>query len=133
MFFVDKNIVIQKIIRDYKLKELLGLYFSERDLGLFLDLATYSIITEKNVGQYYPDYAYNHPLLSPNMKVYSDSTVSDFLQYGYKKIGFILDRGYFSKKNIEYMDECGYSFVLMIKGMASLVEEIVSEKLGSFE
>jgi len=25
--------------------------------------------------------------------------------YGYKKIGFILDRGYFSKRNIEYMDE----------------------------
>ena len=37
--------------------------------------------------------------------------------YGYKKIGFILDRGYFSCENIQYMDKCGYSFVIMVKGM----------------
>jgi hypothetical protein len=49
-------IVIQKIIRDYKLEEILGMYFSERDLGLFLDLAVYTIIAEDNAGQYYPDY-----------------------------------------------------------------------------
>ena len=35
--------------------------------------------------------------------------------YGYKKIGFILDRGYFSCENIQYMDKCGYSFVIMVK------------------
>jgi transposase len=28
--------------------------------------------------------------------------------YGYKNIGFILDRGYFSKNNIDYMDTCGH-------------------------
>lgn len=38
--------------------------------------------------------------------------------YGYKRVGFILDRGYFSKANIDYMDSCGYSFVIMVKGMA---------------
>lgn len=220
--------VISKIIRDYKLHEILGLYFKERDLVLFLDLATYSIITENNAGQYYPMYAYNHPLFTDKMKIYSDSTVSDFLHsltadqsvgflnewngsrnhrekiyisydstnkncqageiemvefgkakvdvgapifnyaiaydtnnreplfyekypgsindvsqlrltldkavgYGYKKIGFILDRGYFSKKNIEYMDKCGYSFVIMVKGMASLVNQLILRHLGSFE
>jgi len=220
--------VISKIIRDYNLNEILGLYFKEKDLGLFLDMVTYSIITENNAGQYYPMYAYNHPLFTEKMKIYSDSTVSDFLQsitadqsvgflnewnrsrnhrekiyisydstnkncqagdiemvefgkakvdmgapvfnyaiaydtnnreplfyekypgsindvsqlqltldkavgYGYKKIGFILDRGYFSKKNIEHMDMCGYSFVIMVKGMASFVNQLVLEHRGSFE
>ena len=31
-------IVIRKIIKDYKLDEILGMYFNERDLGLFLVL-----------------------------------------------------------------------------------------------
>ena len=35
--------------------------------------------------------------------------------YGYKRIGFILDRGYFSRENIRYMDSCGYEFVIMMK------------------
>ena len=73
-------IVMRKIIKDYKLEEILGMYFKDRDLGLFLDLAVYSIITEDNASQYYPDYAYNHPLFKQNMKIYSDSTVSAFLQ-----------------------------------------------------
>ena len=53
--------------------------------------------------------------------------------YGYKKIGFILDRGYFSCENIQYMDKCGYSFVIMVRGMASLVNELVLEHKGTFE
>ena len=221
-------IVIRKIIKDYKLEEILGMYFQDRDLGLFLDLAVYSIITEDNAGQYYPDYAYNHPLFTQNMKIYSDSTVSAFLQsvtedqnagflnewngsrnhhekiyisydstnknsqagdveiveygkpkvdigfpvfnyavgydvnnreplfyekypgsivdisqlklmlnkaqgYGYKKVGFILDRGYFAKQNIEHMDKCGYSFIIMVKGMAALVSELILGNKGSFE
>ena len=221
-------IVIRKIIRDYKLDEILGMYFNERDLGLLLDLAVYTIIAEDNAGQYYPDYAYNHPLFTKDMKIYSDSTVSDFLGsvtadqsagflnewngnrnhrekiyisydstnknsqagnveiveygkpkaamgfpvfnyavgydvnnreplfyekypgsivdvsqlrlmlnkaegYGYKKVGFILDRGYFSKQNIDHMDRCGYSFVIMIKGMADLVSSLILENKGSFE
>lgn len=221
-------LVIRKIIKDYKLDEILGMYFKERDLGLFLDLAAYSIITEDNAGQYYPDYAYNHPLFTQDMKIYSDSTVSDFFHsitpdqsagflnewngtrnhrekiyisydstnknsqagdveiveygkakvdmgfpvfnyavgydvnnreplfyekypgsivdisqlklmlnkakgYGYKNVGFILDRGYFGKQNIEYMDKCGYSFVIMVKGMADLVSSLIIENKGSFE
>lgn len=53
--------------------------------------------------------------------------------YGYKKVGFILDRGYFSKKNIESMDQCGYSFVIMVKGMASFIRQLITENKGSFE
>ena len=221
-------IVMRKIIKDYKLEEILGMYFKDRDLGLFLDLAVYSIITEDNASQYYPDYAYNHPLFTQNMKIYSDSTVSAFLQsvtedqnagflnewngsrnhrekiyisydstnknsqagdveiveygkpkvdigfpvfnyavgydvnnreplfyekypgsivdisqlklmlnkaqgYGYKNVGFILDRGYFSKQNIEHMDKCGYSFIIMGKGMSDLVSELILSKKGSLE
>ena len=72
--------VIHKIIRDYTLDEMLGRFFSERDVALLLDLASYSIVEESNVAQHYPDYAYNHPLFTPNMKAYSDSTISDFLR-----------------------------------------------------
>ena len=224
---VGTQIVIDRIIEEYHLREILGKYF-EKDMGLFLDLAAYSIIAENNAGQYYPDYAYNHSLFTDGMKVYSDSKVSDFLHsitpdqsvgflndwngsrnhrekiyisydstnkncqvgdlemaefghakvdigapiinismaydtdnkvplfyeeypgsindvsqfqcmvmkaqgYGYKNIGFILDRGYFCKENIEYMDSCGYSFVMMVKGMSSFVSEMVLEKRGSFE
>ena len=71
--------VLRKIIEEYNLVELLGGYFEQRDLGLFLDLAVYSIIAENNAAQYYPDYTFNHPLFTNGMKQYSDSTVSDFL------------------------------------------------------
>ncbi len=40
------------------------------------DLAAYSIVTENNAGQYYPEYAYNYPLFTQGMKLYSDSKVS---------------------------------------------------------
>ena len=221
-------IVIRQLMKETGVADILSMYLNPRDLGLFLDLAAYSIIAENNAAQYYPDYAYNHPLFTENMKIYSDSKVFDFLKsltveqstsflnewnsvrdhrqkiyisydstnkncqagdiemvefgnakddtnlpifnysiafdtnnreplfyeqypgsindvaqfqfmldkavsYGYKKVGFILDRGYFSRKNIEYMDECGYSFVIMVKGMASFVHQLVSEHKGSFE
>ena len=219
-------IVIRKIITEYHLDEILKGILDES--GLFLDLAAYAIITENNAGQYYPDYAYNHPLLTDSMKIYSDTKVSRFingikkensieflnrwnegreykeeiyisydstnkncqagdvdlaefghakddkdkpiinyavgydsknktplyyeaypgsivdvsqLQYtlekvkgfGYKKIGFILDRGYFSKENIRSMDRDGYQFIIMMKGMKLLVREIVLEVKGKFE
>ena len=220
--------VMHKIVRDYSLDKLLGQFFSERDMALLLDLASYSIVEESNVAQHYPDYAYNHPLYSPGMRIYSDATVSDFFKsitrdkstgflnewnakrnrreriyisydstnkncqagdielaefghaktdigsaiinysigydlknkeplfyeaypgsindvsqlrtmlgkitgYGYKKIGFILDRGYFSRGNIRYLDECGYSFVIMAKGMAAFISELILENRGTFE
>lgn len=221
-------LVIRKIIEEYRFTEILEKYISKKDLGLVLDLAAYSIISENNAGQYYPDYAYNHPLFSNNMHIYSDSKVSDLLQsmttemssgflndwnsvrdhrekiyisydstnkncqageleiveyghakvdtgeaifnysiaydtqnkeplfyeeysgsindvsqlefmigkaagYGYKKIGFILDRGYFSRGNINCMDKFGYHFVIMVKGMNKLVNSLILEVKGSFE
>jgi transposase len=53
--------------------------------------------------------------------------------YGYRRIGFILDRGYFSKGNIRYMDSCGYDFVIMVKGMAEFVQGLILENKGRFE
>ena len=53
--------------------------------------------------------------------------------YGYEHIGFILDRGYFCRENIRFMDDNGYDFVIMVKGMKSLVSELVLEAQGSFE
>lgn len=225
---VGAYFVLRKIIEECSLNDILGKYFRSRDIGLFLDLAVYSIIAENNAAQYYPDYTYNHPLFTEKMKQYSDSTVTDFLNsvtddqstgflntwnesrnyrekiyisydstnkncqagdiemvefghpkvdvgepvfnyavtydthnqeplfyekypgslndisqlqfmldkasgYGYKKIGFILDRGYFSCENIQYMDKCGYSFVIMVKGMSALVNELILENKGTFE
>lgn len=224
---VGMYLVIRKIIKEYGLSEMISSIIPKK-AGLFLDLATYSLITENNAGQYYPDYAYNHPLFTDSMKIYSDSTVSDFLSsltvdqsaaflnawnkkrdhrekiyisydstnkdcqagdieiaeygfsksgkgdpivnyaiaydrnnreplfyedycgsvtdiaqlqfmlekakgYGYQKVGFILDRGYFCKDNIAYMDECGYDFVIMVKGKKHLVNKTVLQVKGSFE
>ena len=221
-------IVIRQLMKENGISDILSVYLKPKDQGLFQDLAAYSIIAENNAAQYYPDYAYNHPLFTEGMTIYSDSKVSDFLNsltaeqsagflnewnsardhrqkiyisydstnkncqagdiemvefgnakddkslpvfnysiaydtnnreplfyekypgsindvsqfqfmldkakaYGYKKVGFILDRGYFSKKNIEYMDQCGYSFVIMVKGMASFIHQLITENKGSFE
>lgn len=224
---VGSFLVIRKIIADYCLDSMIKRIIGA-DSGLFLDLAAYSIICENNAGQYYPDFAYNHPLFTKAMKMYSDSKVSDFLQsvtsdqsveflnewngkrnhrekiyisydstnkncqagdiemleygkpkddngvrifnyaiaydtnnreplfyeeypgsivdvsqlqymlekakaYGYKKVGFILDRGYFSRANIQFMDTCGYDFVIMVKGMGNLVSALITERQGMFE
>ena len=53
--------------------------------------------------------------------------------YGYKNCGFILDRGYFSRANLRFMDKNGYDFVIMVKEMKSLVKELILEKRGTFE
>ena len=59
--------------------------------------------------------------------------VDKVIEYGYKKIGFILDRGYFSKENIRYIDDNNYTFIIMCKGCRSLVSSLVLENRGSFE
>ena len=53
--------------------------------------------------------------------------------YEYRRVGFILDRGYFSRENIHFMDRSGYDFVIMVKGKKKLVKEILLKKMGSFE
>ena len=47
--------------------------------------------------------------------------------YGCSDVGFILDRGYFSIKNIRYFEDHGYDYVLMTKGNAAFVKEAVLE------
>ncbi len=225
---IGTYIVLEKLIQEYKLREIMEQFMDSKDVGLLLDLACYSILTESNASQYYPDYAYCHPLFTHNMKVYSDSKVSDFLHtlrpeqtvgflntwneernhrekiyisydstnkscqagdidmvefghpkvdegqpvfnyslaydtankeplfyeqypgsvndvsqlkcavdkaysYGYRKLGFILDRGYFSRSNLSYMDKNDYSFVIMVKGMKSFIRGVILETIGGFE
>lgn len=220
--------VINQVVKDLGLDERLEAAFGTRNGGLILDLATYSVITENNAAQYYPDYAYNHPLFTPNMRVYSDSTISDFLRelredqrqtflnlwneernkreriyisydstnknceagdismieygvakvdtglpifnyaigydvnnreplmyekypgsindvsqlqymiakvkgYGYNNIGFILDRGYFSKENLKFMDENGFAFIIMVKGIKDFIHDQIRQQKGFFE
>lgn len=224
---IGTYLVLRRIIAEYHLDEMIGNIIGKNS-GLFLDLAVYSIIAENNAGQYYPDYAFNHPLFTDRMKIYSDSKVSAFINsitgdqsrafldewnekqdhsqkiyisydstnkncqagdidfveyghpkedtgapvinysvaydrnnakplyyedypgsivdvsqlqymlekaggYGYKNVGFILDRGYFSKENIHYMNKYGYEFVIMMKGMKELVKSLVLEVKGTFE
>lgn len=221
-------LVIEKIIKDYKLDEFISQSVGKRYAGLFLDLAAYGINCEDNASQYYPDYAYSHPLFTDRMHIYSDSTISRFLKelsvdsrlrfmelwtgrqgkqdkiyvsydstnkisqagdieivepgeskqgsqarifnyslvydhdnrepvlyekypgsindvsqlesllkkiegYGYGNICMILDRGYFSRDNIRYMDEHGIDFIMMVKGQKPLVNGIILEHKGEFE
>ena len=220
-------VVIDKIIQEYHLDSLVGNEVEDKP-GLLLDLAAFMIITEDNANFYYPDYAFNHPLFSKDMTIWSDVTVSKFTHnitldqrvnmlnawnddkdhrqkiyisydstnkncqagdveiaewgkpkvdigtpqinisiaydrtnsvplfyedypgsindasqfqhtvekvfaYGYRNIGFILDRGYFTKANLEYLDDKNYGFIIMLKGRKSLVAEIVMEKRNTFE
>ena len=48
-------------------------------------------------------------------------------EYGYKNVGLILDRGYFSIRNIQYFDARGYDFLMMIKTNSSMVSGMVKE------
>ena len=75
---IGGHIVIDRIFEEYGIPQLLNKQFNAKEAGLFRDLVAYSIITESNVGQYYPDYAYNHPLFDEDMHTYSDSKVSAY-------------------------------------------------------
>lgn len=219
--------VIQKVLNEYKLPQLLSVWFP-KDYGLLMDLVAYLVVDEENAGQYYPDFAFNHPLFSDGMRIYSDSKVSRFLhgvkkeqtigfldnwnrirdhkqriyisydstnkncqagdidiieygkpkddkglpifnltlafdktnrlplfyeeypgsitdvsqfmymvdkvkEYGYKKVGFLLDRGYFSKDNIRFMENNRYPFIIMVKGQKKLVASLVARHRNTFE
>ena len=221
-------LVISEVVRTLGLDQKLVQAFGAKDAGKILDLAAYSVVTENNAAQYYPDYAYNHPLFTQNMKQYSDSTISDLLRsqdenqrqkfldlwneernkreriyisydstnknceageismvefgkpkvdtgapvfnyaigfdvnneepltyekypgsindvsqlqymiskvkgYGYNNIGFILDRGYFSKENLRFLDANGFAFVIMVKGIKDFINSQVRKQKGTFE
>ncbi|MFA6891286.1 MAG: transposase [Sphaerochaetaceae bacterium] len=224
---IGSYIVIESVLNEYCLATMLKKWI-ENDAGLLLDFVAYLLVDEENAGQYYPDFAFCHPLFSDGMKIFTDSKVSRFLasittdmtigflndwnakrdhrqrvyisydstnknsqagdvdlvefgkakddrglpifnlaiafdktnriplfyeeypgsindmsqfefmvdkvvEYGYKKIGFILDRGYFSKNNIQYIDANDYEFIIMVKGCKTLVSQLVLACRNTFE
>lgn len=50
--------------------------------------------------------------------------------YGCRKVGFILDRGYFSIDNIKYFEKNSYDYILMTKGNASFIRKAIEECIG---
>ena len=48
-------------------------------------------------------------------------------EYGYKNVGLILDRGYFSAGNIQYFDRMGYDFLMMVKNNSGIVAEKIKD------
>lgn len=222
--------VVRRFLGKYRILDWLQGRFGPKNGGLVMDLAIYLVITEGNTAQHYPDYAYRHPLFTPDMRIYSDSKISSLLKdtisrddaiaftewwngakdhrnkvymsydstnkfcqagdidmvegghsksgcdgdpifnvaiatnvaeklpafyeeylgsivdvsqlrcmvdkargLGYRNLGFILDRGYFSRDNIAYMDGDRFSFIIMVKGRRSLVSAIVLSVKGGFE
>lgn len=56
-----------------------------------------------------------------------DVMVERAKEYGHENVGFILDRGYFSARNIKHLTKQGYAFILMAKGNAKFVKEAMEE------
>lgn len=50
-------------------------------------------------------------------------------EYGYKNVGLILDRGYFSAGNIRYFDQKGYEFLMMVKNNSVLVADKIKDAM----
>lgn len=84
--------IIRYVLNEYKLSQLLARWFP-KDNGLLMDLVAYLIVNEDNAGQYYPDFAFCHPLFSDGMRIYSDSKVCRFLKSVTKEqtFGFLND------------------------------------------
>jgi hypothetical protein len=87
---IGSYVIIKKVMQEYNLPMMLEKLL-KKDCGLFLDLVSYMIVNEENAGQYYPDFAFCHPLFSEGMRIYSDSKVSRFLSSVTKEqiIGFL--------------------------------------------
>ncbi len=56
--------------------------------------------------------------------------IQKLLNYGYRSITIVIDRGYFSSKNLQAIDDAGYNFVIMMKGCKSTISELI-EKEGA--
>ena len=62
--------VMHKIVLDYSLDKLLGQFFSERDMALLLDLASYSIVEESNVARQTDNvYRLDHAVTAKQKKI----------------------------------------------------------------
>lgn len=211
-------VVVDSIARKTQLMDVLESVFPEQ-WEKILDLATYMMMTENNVMQYFEDYGYCHALFNESnftdctigrlfdnmsikdmdlfirawVKMHADKDIYisydstnmncvagnlELAEYGHAKdnpdlpqvnmslgynqtgnkplfyslypgsiidntecekmverakyyecenMGFILDRGYFSIKNIRYFERNGYDYILMTKGNARFVQEAVEE------
>ena len=89
---IGSYLVIKQVLKEFGIPMLLDKYL-EDNAGLFLDLVSFMIIDEENVGMHYPDFAFCHPLFSENMRIYSDVKVSRMLNSVSKDsiIGFLND------------------------------------------
>ena len=74
----------------------------------------------------------NYPGSSPDVSQLA-YTIQRAKDYGYKKITFLLDRGYFSEGNIHEIDNAGYSFIIMGKGKSQFLMNAISSVKGQFE
>ncbi len=48
-------------------------------------------------------------------------------EYGYKRIGLLMDRGYISEKNIKTLESNGYEYILMMKQNQTICKELIEE------
>lgn len=213
--------VVYALLESLGLREKLELVFGEKTANLIIDLAVYFCLSGSTVMQYYPTWAYEHPILSES--AVSDSTISRFLkhhvsdediysffkqwnadrdtqetlyvngdstnmnteavgvelaemgyakddktkpqvnfalastqkdnmplfydlysgsyndmsefhymirmasEFGYKNLGFILDRGYFTKEILDQIDAEKYQVIIMLKDNNLCVKEMIQE------
>ena len=47
--------------------------------------------------------------------------------YGYSKVGFLFDRGYYTKDNIIFLDKKGYDFIMMADEDTVFIRELIEE------
>ena len=227
---IGEHILIHKVVDNLKLDEyLIKAGFNEDTTNFILDFASYQLIEQSNVAQYFDKYEAKYPLFAKDMKIISDSTVSRKLDYditedniinffdvwntdrdkdkriwcsydstnmncqagdiefadfgwakddpskpvieysivydttnhipllyefypgdisdtsqlqiviekvntyGYKNIGFILDRGYFSKSNLDAMEELKIAYIIMMKAHKDVLRDLIDKKRGTFE
>lgn len=218
VMIIGPSFITNELSKRSELYTLLDSIFSEKANKL-LDIATYMVMSENNVMQYFEDYGYGHTLF--NVDNFTDNTISELFKeirikdidtfisawvnlytdkevyisydstnmnntsgnielsefgkakdnddlpqinmslaynqtdgvplfyeiypgsivdmtecekmverarrYGVKDIGFIIDRGYFSKKNIRYFENNGYDYIIMAKANAQFLKEIIDE------
>lgn len=53
--------------------------------------------------------------------------LSKLVELGYKLVTLVLDRGYFSEKNLADMEELGYDYIIMCKGQTELINSLIDE------
>lgn len=103
-----------------------------------VDMAEYGHAKEdRDIPQVNISYAVNHKDATPLFYEMYPGSIIDNTQcthmvdrakeYGYKNVGLILDRGYFSIKNIRYFDAKGYDILMMIKNNSILVRDMLKE------